>query len=180
MPDVHSGRQIDLSGIRGYIKQASGTGTAESLEDSTLTGLHMRLKLEQVMVDVELSDWQGEVESLVLARVMYENLTDYLMPTQQSGTSTMIDEDGFQHSESISLPRLTYEVYNGEVRELRDPFKWPELKLEGGAKTRGWVAFKSPEDGLLPRRFAFQIRLFEPGATSGWIRGTETFVFELP
>jgi hypothetical protein len=180
MPDNRTGHSIDLTTLRGFIKGKSGTGVSEQLPDGTLTGDHMRIKLEQVLVGVELANWKGEVTRLDLVRVLYENLTDYLMPTQQSGTSVMVDSEGFQHPESIRLLSLGYEVVDGVIRELRDPFKWPQLKLEGGAKTRGWVAFEAPDAEVLPQRFSFEIRLFEPGSTSGWIRGTETFVFELP
>lgn len=109
----------------------------------------------------------GDDESKVAVQVIYHNLCGYRIAIPKM---TVIDSDGFQHDGS------SIGWYKSKVTSI--PLKSVDDAIEDLAKTKGWVGFDDDLDsGVIPQRLIFELHLFKPGNTSGWVLGEEVIEF---
>ena len=54
-------------------------------------------------------------------------------------------------------------------------------EIEGLARCAGWIAFSKLKKPAVPHRLLFQLNIFEPGRTSGYVQDSETLelIFDL-
>jgi hypothetical protein len=81
----------------------------------------------------------------------------------------MIDSDGVQHSAGMNVYEFNQkaEVKLSKKRSVKYDFISPENRLEGNAKTRGWLWFPAIPRGFFPYRFIFHFQISQPGNVSG-------------
>jgi hypothetical protein len=109
----------------------------------------------------------GDDSNKVAVQVIYHNLCGYRISVPKM---KVIDSDGFQH-DGASIGRYKSKVTSIALKSVDD-------QIEDLAKTKGWVGFDDDLDsGVIPQRLIFELHLFKPGDTSGWVLGEEVIEF---
>ncbi|MFZ3137523.1 MAG: hypothetical protein WA126_09060 [Thermodesulfovibrionales bacterium] len=117
----------------------------ENLSDLILNGKYMSVRLNNLLLNTPLqSAYTESIKSFNLLEVIYHNLWTYRLNTYTSSSHLMIDSEGFQHEGD----GCNYHEYTRLVKKEGRKYKykevsfpWPQLQLESGAKTKGWIWF---------------------------------------
>ena len=177
--DCQFGMEILVSHVNGRCMLADNQDFLKiihNLEDMTLTGKYMSLKLQRLFLNVKLqSEHNRSIRTFTILEVMFHNIWDYRLKTLSNGSIKMIDSDGFQHEEDSPIEFSRVVLPENRIAEIG--LSWPELTLEDHAKTKGWLWFDRLPEGVFPYRFVFQFSVFDPGNTSGWVKDEETLEF---
>lgn len=179
--DYPFGGEVSFDNLSGRCRQGDPSHlvkTIDDLDDMTLTGRYMSMKLMRLFVNIPLqSAYDGSIRSFIILEALFHNMWDYRLMSLSTGSVKMIDSEGFQHDRN-GCPYYEFsKVVMPQGKIVEAQFPGPQLELEDHAKTKGWVWFDSLSKGVLPHRFLFQFSVFDPGTTSGWVRDSETLEF---
>jgi hypothetical protein len=147
--------------------------------ECTIKGRYMEITIDKVLENFSLTgEFRGEVREFTLFHVIFKNLHQHILCTQQTGSITLIDSDGNQYEDQVGLQYEYGKVSTDKAEEPPDDaFPNPDLEVRAGAKTQGWLYFRKLPKGLHPKRLIIEIRVFDAGVTSGWVRDQDTFEF---
>jgi len=170
-----------VTGWTGSEDAGHHTRVVERASAPTLTGKYMSLTLLRLFLNVPMvSDFTGELRKFTLLEALWENVWDYRVNTIWDGCEKMIDSSGFQHPREWANEHEYSKVQvPGRARPIVRRFQRPEEELEAHARTKGWLWYGALPDGVVPHRFNFQVKVFEPGKTSGWVQDRESYEFVL-
>lgn len=170
--NVNAGQGVELypDAVSGGLEE-DGSPILSPLSECRIRGRYMEVKLNRFLYGMKTTD--GEMWFLVQAT--WHNRWDYRLRTYSE--VTLVDSEGFQHSESLVWLDQDKFLSRDVQATLPTRLKAPESTLESGAKTRGWIGFKELEPGVMPKSLSLEVRVFEPGATSGWVKDREVIHF---
>ncbi len=99
--DYQYGTEILLANLRGRSRHDEAASPAKSihnLNDQTLTGKYMSMKLLRLFVNIPLqSTYDKRIRSFTVLEALFHNMWGYRLKTLSTGSSKMIDSEGFQH-----------------------------------------------------------------------------------
>ncbi len=185
--DSSYGCELELLRLSGTIQVPGDPPEVQefdNLAEMKLEGRYLSISLLKLFVNAQLrDDWSGNQRRFCLLQVLIQNKWDYLIASLGSGQDSirMVDSEGFQHSENDEWVSFTfpYSMLLPDKRETQYEFRHPQWKLESGAKTKGWIWLDSLDAGVLPHKFSFDVRTYEPGATTGFVRDTDLMRFTI-
>lgn len=150
----------------------------EDLPNNVIDGKYMAIRLRGVFSHVPLENQDSDAKVLFsIVEVELLNKWMFVLPAGESPV-TMIDSDGYQLADVLcSWEYVPYSFVSKQGHSIPYDFDEPPLKLEGGARTRGCFRFREESPDATPKRLNFDIRVFEPGQTSGWVKDSEQLTF---
>lgn len=185
-PNRPTGTEVVISKISGRSSRGDPshhTGVFDESIEPTIAGRYMSITLTRLLVNIPLQSKRKEnIRCFTLLNTLWHNTWDYRLNTIFFVPVKMIDSEGFQHSsdEDINHYEFCRVVLPDTKQTIEAPFSPPDRILEAHAKTKGWVWFEALPAGVIPRRFIFQVRVYEkPGETDGKVKDFETFEFIL-
>jgi hypothetical protein len=141
----------------------------------------MSVGIEKVLINIPITGrYYDETRkgNFTLIRVLFSNIWDHRIDIW-THEMKMIDTEGTQHShETDDLHIYQSETEVSISSKQNVPYEFAShanpTKLEGKAKTRGWLWFPALPRGIYPQRLIFNFDIFAPGYTSGAVEDHET------
>jgi hypothetical protein len=144
--------------------------------DLAVEGEYFSLTIRNIVLAAYVRTEPRETAAATLFEVALANRQNYRMPSYFSGF-LLIDSEAFQHK-PLYKSDCVASVITSERLPPGTPLPSPADELEGRARTKGWLAFPQLENGIVPHRFIYKHNVFDPGETSGFVRGIETLELE--